>query len=165
VFRADEGKLRAQRMVFRHGKDLNGTTFERAEESDGTRRFMDLVPALLVLVNHNRVFIIDEFDRSLHPQVAHSFIGNFLRYSAGKESQLLVTTHETTLLEQDFLRRDEIWLVEKGRDQSSRLVSLVEYKAPPEGTDLRKDYLNGRFGGVPVIRDFHWLDRRHASGA
>jgi hypothetical protein len=68
-------------------------------------------------------------------------------------------------MDRDFLRRDEIWLVAKGPDQASRLVSLVEYKGPPQGADLRQDYLNGRYGGVPVIRDFNWLGRRNGAGA
>src|SRR5262249_39098504 len=135
ISRNSQGKLHAQRMVFRHGSgDDSEAVFERGDESDGTRRFVDLIPALLALVaGLSEVLAIDEFDRRLHPEVSHSFIVNFLRYSIGLESQLIVTTHETTLLDRDFLRRDEIWLVEKGADQASRLTSLVEYKEPPEG--------------------------------
>src|SRR5262249_8226235 len=71
VFRGEHGKLRAQRMVFEYDGGGSGEAFERAEESDGTRRFMDLVPALVLLLRQDRVFVIDEFDRSLHPEVAH----------------------------------------------------------------------------------------------
>jgi AAA15 family ATPase/GTPase len=166
VDRDDQGRLRARRLVFRHGAGAGGADalFEMSEESDGTRRLMDLVPALMLLVESDRVFVIDEFDRSLHPDVSHSLIDNFLRYSEGRESQLIVTTHETSLMDQRFLRRDEIWMVEKGQDQSTRLIALEEYQGVPEDADLQRDYLNGRFGGVPVLRDFTWMGRRHAEG-
>lgn len=164
VFRGEQG-LKAQRLVFKHGKGNDpAALFEMVEESDGTRRFLDLAPALLLLLRGDRVIVIDEFDRSLHSEVAHSFLANFLRYSSARGSQLIVTTHETTLLERDFLRRDEVWLMEKGPNQVSTLASLVEYKPPPADADLRQDYLNGRYGGVPVLLDFSWLGERHAAG-
>ena len=68
-------------------------------------------------------------------------------------------------LNQPFLRRDEVWFVEKGTDQSSRLVALEEFKNAGGGTDLQQDYLQGRFGGVPVIRDFSWLGEGDGKGA
>jgi AAA15 family ATPase/GTPase len=110
------------------------------------------------------VFVIDEFDRSLHPEVSHSLLADFLNYSQGRESQLIVTTHETSLMDQNFLRRDEIWMVEKGPDHASRLIALEEYKGVREGDDLQRDYRNGRFGGVPVLRDFSWMGEANAPG-
>lgn len=107
------------------------------------------------------MLVIDEFDRSLHPDIVHSYLANFLKYSAGRPSQLVVTTHDTTLLSQHFLRNDEVWFVEKGHDQSSRLMSLDEYKNVDKSPNLQKDYLLGRFGGVPVTRDFFWLGEGH----
>jgi AAA15 family ATPase/GTPase len=115
---------------------------------------------MIVLLTRNMVIAVDELDRSLHPEVIHSYLANFLEYATGVASQLIVTTHDTTLLSRPFLRRDEIWLVEKGSDQSSRLVALEEFKNVNKSKDLAKDYLLGRFGGVPVIRDFSWLRKR-----
>jgi uncharacterized protein len=80
-----------------------------------------------------------------------------LKYSTGVESQMIVTTHDTTLLSRNFLRRDEVWLVENGADQATRLVALEEFKDVDKSKDLEEDYLLGRFGGVPVLRDFSWL--------
>ncbi len=136
-------------------------TFDMSEESDGTRRLMQLVPAMISMMTGDGVFIIDELDRSLHADVLHSYLANFLKYSVDRSSQLIVTTHDTTLLRQHFLRRDEVWFVEKGDDQSSRLIALEEYKDVERSEDLQQDYLLGRFGGVPVIRDFSWLGEEH----
>lgn len=162
--RDDQGALKAWKLVSRH-RSRNGmeqsATFDMSEESDGTRRLMQLVPAMIAMTTYDGVFIIDELDRSLHADVLHSYLANFLKYSEGRSSQLIVTTHDTTLLKQNFLRRDEVWFVEKGNDQSSRLVALEEYKDVEQSKDLQQDYLLGRFGGVPVIRDFSWLGEEH----
>jgi AAA15 family ATPase/GTPase len=165
VGRAGNGDVRAWRLVARHTQ--RGATapvlFDLNEESDGTRRLADLAPVLIRLLGGEHVFVVDEFDRSLHPDIAHSLLANFLRHSAGRPSQLIVTTHETTLLRQDFLRPDEVWFTENRPGQGCRLVSLAEYKL--EGSkDLQQDYLQGRFGGVPVLHDFSWLGERDAKG-
>ena len=161
--RAEDGTLRMSRLVFSHDPDPRrkanaASTFQLYEESDGTRRLMELFPAMVSLLTSDMLFAVDELDRSLHPEIVHSYLANFLRYSVGKNSQLIVTTHDTTLLKQNFLRRDEFWLIEKAEDQSSRLVALEEFQKVDESNDLQKDYLHGRFGGVPVIRDFLWLE-------
>ncbi len=164
--RDGKGQLKAWRLVARHrsqGQDGSNhrVTLDIAEESDGTRRLMHLVPAMIAMMTRDCVYVIDELDRSLHPDILHSYLANFLKYSASRGSQLIVTTHDTTLLQQPFLRRDEVWFVEKGTDQSSRLIALEEYKDADKSKNLQQDYLHGRFGGVPVIRDFSWLGEEH----
>jgi AAA15 family ATPase/GTPase len=165
--RDDKGKLRAWKLIARHrtrSGAKNISTFDMTEESDGTRRLMYLVPAMIALMGSDSVFLIDELDRSLHPEILHSYLANYLKYSAGQSSQLIVTTHDTTLLKQSFVRRDEVWFMEKGDDQSSRLIALEEFKNADRSKDLQQDYLMGRFGGVPVIRDFSWLGEDHGKG-
>ena len=65
-------------------------------------------------------------------------------------NQLIVTTHESTLLDLSLLRRDEIWFVEKSPNGASTLYSLEEYKIRHD-LDIRKGYLQGRFGAIPVF--------------
>jgi AAA15 family ATPase/GTPase len=165
VKRDGDERFHAWKLVTRHGgrNGASRVTFDMQEESDGTRRLLDLVPAMMTMLEGDRVFVIDELDRSLHADVSNSYIANFLRYSEGGRRQLIVTTHETTLLAADFLRPDEVWLVEKGQDQSSKLFALEEFKLKA-GRDLQADYLQGRFGAVPVLRDFSWLRKDHAPG-
>ncbi len=166
--RDEQGVLRTWKLVSRHRGQPSTeprAIFDMSEESDGTRRLMQLVPAMIAMMEGGGVFVIDELDRSLHADILHSYLANFLKYSAGRSSQLIVTTHDTTLLRQDFLRRDEVWFVEKGKDQASRLVALEEYKHVDQSEDLQRDYLIGRFGGVPVIRDFSWLGEKHGETA
>lgn len=159
LLKKENAIIRAFRVVSEHSKE-NGdhlVNFDLKEESDGTRRLMDLAPAMMSLLLSDCDLIIDELDRSLHPDISHSYIDNFLRYSTKRHSQLIVTTHEVSLLDQHFLRPDEIWLVDKGGDGVSHLTALTEYKLN-QTKDLERDYRQGRFGGIPVLRDFSWLD-------
>lgn len=121
------------------------------EESEGTQRLVDLLPAVFEASNKPYVFVIDELDRSLHALLVKEFIREFLARAKGHRNQLIFTTHETHALDQELLRRDEVWFVEKGKDGSSQLFSLDEF---PVRTDLRLDrsYLMGRFGAVPHIQ-------------
>jgi AAA15 family ATPase/GTPase len=78
-------------------------------ESDGTRRLLNLIPALHQLQAGSGAFFIDEIDRSLHPMLVWKFLEFFLKSCAGGQRQIVVTTHESNLLDLDLLRRDEIW--------------------------------------------------------
>lgn len=120
---------------------------ELAEESDGTRRLLNLVP-LLHGPRAAGVYFIDEIDRSLHPMLVREFLGSFL--GGGGFRQIIVTTHETNLLDQDLLRRDEIWFAEKDQSAATRLYSLLDFKVRND-LDIRKGYLQGRFGAIPFL--------------
>ena len=125
---------------------------ELTEESDGTRRLLNLIPAL-----HNPcVYFIDEIDRSLHPILVKEFLGFFLKSCGGVSRQIIVTTHESNLLDQDLLRRDEIWFAEKDQTAATRLYSLLDFKVRND-RDIRKGYLQGRFGAVPYLGSLEHL--------
>jgi hypothetical protein len=122
---------------------------ELAEESDGTRRLLNLIPALLNQQTP-RVYVIDEIDRSLHPMIVKEFLEFFLKSRGCGSCQIIVTTHESNLLDQDLLRRDEIWFAEKDQTAATRLYSLLDFKVRND-RDIRKGYLQGRFGAVPFL--------------
>jgi AAA15 family ATPase/GTPase len=130
------------------------------EESDGTRRIFDFIPALLMLANQESIFVIDEIDRSLHPILTKNIVDLFLKNTVGIPSQLIVTTHESSLLDLNFIRKDEIWFMEKNEIGESNLYSLDEFKPRADRMQIRKDYLLGRFGAIPFIaniEDLGWL--------
>jgi hypothetical protein len=122
-----------------------------SEESDGTQRLTNLLPALHAAGSALGVYVIDEIDRSLHPLLAKGFVRSFLNTCATKGGQLIFTTHETAFLDLDLLRRDEIWFTDKKlKSGSTELYSLAEYKVRSD-LKIDKAYLQGRFDAVPPI--------------
>jgi hypothetical protein len=124
--------------------------FDIEEESSGTQRVMQILPILADAKAGNRVYVIDELDRKLHPLLSRLFVEAFLEMGKAQNSQLIFTTHETSLLNLDLLRRDEIWFVEKDRAGASHLYSLASLNVRPD-IKPERGYLQGRFGAIPFI--------------
>jgi AAA15 family ATPase/GTPase len=132
--------------------------FSIEEESEGTQRLINLIPILFSLKNKSeKVILLDELDRRLHPLLSRQFLEFFLQGKAEEmRNQLIFTTHDTNLLDLDILRRDEIWFLEKNQQGASHLYSLAEFKIRPD-LKIDKGYLNGRFGAIPFFGDIHSL--------
>ena len=148
----DPTKIVRKNLTARHQVSSEDYSLPFQEQSDGTQRCLNLLPALYHLTKECKVFVVDELDRSLHPLLCHALLKLFLDACPGKCQQMIVTTHETHLLDYDLLRRDEIWFMEKDRHQQSRLSSLGDWKARKD-LRIEKGYLQGRFGGIPFIGD------------
>ena len=145
----------AKKLVSYH-RSIGGeeVKFEINEESDGTRRVIDLLPAFLDFSRNEskKVYIIDEVDRSLHTLLTRKLIEAYLNgCSKSTQALLLITTHDALLMDQNLLRRDEMWVTERNDNGVSSLYSLCEFKDVRYDNDLRKSYLLGRFGGIPKI--------------
>lgn len=145
----------AKKLITFHPKsDGTEAKFEVRQESDGSQRIIDLLPAFLEVSapSSPKVYVIDEVDRSLHSLLTRQLIEAYLA-SCNNESraQLLITTHDVLLMDQDLLRRDEMWVAERDVDGSSKLLSFSDYKDVRYDKDIRKSYLQGRLGGVPKI--------------
>ena len=154
VTRKDD-ELIAKKMVSFHPKsDGTEAKFEIYQESDGSQRVIDLLPTFLELSaqTSSKVFVIDEIDRSLHPLLIRQLLQAYLDSCSTKtRKQLLLTTHNVMLMDQQLLRRDEMWVAERDKSEASNLFSFSEYKDVRYDKDLRKSYLQGRLGGIPHI--------------
>lgn len=131
--------------------------FDPDEESDGTLRLMDLVPAIKNVASDGKVIFIDEIERSIHPLLIKELIKKFSEDSK-TNGQIIFTTHESHLLDQEIFRQDEIWFVEKDQNGCSDLYSLSDFKEH-NTKDIRKGYLNGRYGSIPFLanlKDLNW---------
>jgi len=124
-----------------------------SDESDGTRKLFEFSGGWLHALTHGATLLVDELDRSLHPHMTRFLVGLFHGRSNTLNAQLVFTTHDTTLLDTDLLRRDQIWFVEKDDYQASHLYSLLEY-SPRKDEALERGYLKGRYGAVPFIGEF-----------
>lgn len=154
-----EGKLVVKKTISIH-KDIVGddVSFELSEESDGTKRLLDFIPAIDNILRFDSTYIIDEIDRSLHPSLLYMMVQKIMK-DESSHGQLIFTTHESCLLDLDIFRQDEIWFVEKEKKSGgTRIYSLSDFK-PRYDLDIRKGYLRGRFGAIPFLanlQDLNW---------
>lgn len=135
--------------------------FDLDDESDGTVRLLHFVPAFKDVISDQRVYVIDEIERSVHPLMIKELVRKF-SHDKNTKGQLIFTTHESNLLDQDLFRQDEIWLIEKDNFGSSDLYSLSSFYREHKTIDIRKGYLSGRYGAIPFtgnLSDFNWDDQ------
>jgi uncharacterized protein len=130
--------------------------FQTNEESDGTIRLLDLLTAFYFVLNEPCTVFIDEIDRSIHPYLLKKLLEKFSENRETK-GQLVFTTHESNLLDQNMLRQDEIWLVEKNNEGATKLYPMSDFDIRYD-LDIRKGYLNGRFGAIPFLGNFKDLN-------
>jgi len=140
-----------------HGLNNKTAFFYINEESDGTVRLLDYIPAFQDIVSKEKVYIVDEIERSIHPLLIKELISKFSSDSNSK-GQLIFSTHESNLLDQEIFRQDEIWFAEKDKNACTDLYPLSEFKEH-HTKNIRKGYLNGRYGGIPFLsnlQDLNW---------
>ncbi len=149
----DHMKPTLYKLLFKHVIKSTGreVKFDFPEESDGTLRLFDLIP-LLGDTKNDRVIVIDELDRSLHPLLTKKLITECLKMGLNNQSQLIATSHDSNLLDTDIIRRDAVWFVRKTADMSSEIYSLEEFK-PRNDKELRNAYLEGLYGATPIFRN------------
>lgn len=126
--------------------------FQLEDESSGTQRIISFMPLILIALKYKMSIIVDEFERSLHPDIAQYILSLFNDPEVNKNgAQFIFATHDTTLLSpENKLRRDQINLVEKNSNGETELYSISDIKGIREG-NFEKWYLEGRFGAVPNI--------------
>lgn len=126
--------------------------FEFEDESSGTHRVIAFVPFILNRLKGGAVLVVDEFERSLHPEIAQYILGLFNDPEVNtKGAQFIFATHDTTLLSpENKLRRDQINLVEKNVKGETEMFAVSDIKGIREG-NYEKWYLEGRLGALPNI--------------
>jgi len=120
------------------------------EESDGTRKLFVIMLTIIDIVRNNRILLIDEIDDSLHPHIIDYIIQIFHK---SDHAQLIFTTHNTSLLNLNKLRKDQVWFVNKTKEGASDLYSLYDYNDFRDTMNVEKAYLQGRFDAVPIVTD------------
>ncbi len=140
------------------------------QESGGTLKMFALYPSLKEVLNQGSTLFIDELNARLHPLLVRNTILTFLSLEINtRNAQLVFTTHDIWQFSNELLRRDEIWMVNKNRDEVSELYSLVEFK-DEEGNKVRRDealamnYLTGNYGAIPALKPMKMLKGRATDG-
>ncbi len=131
-----------------------GVEFSHDEESSGTIKFFSLLGPWFDVFKHGFTVFIDEIGAKMHPLLVQNLLKminnpNLNRFGA----QFIITTHDTTQLDDRIFRRDQIWLTEKKQDGLTVLYPLTDYK-PRNDEALQKGYLAGRYGAIPFLSEF-----------
>ena len=137
------------------GRETGSVTFSMQEsESDGTVKYFSLAYPILDTLDHGKRLIVDEFGSKLHTLLIMRVISLF-NTKAGNpnNAQLIVTLHDTNLLNNSLLRRDQIWFTQKNGRGESELYPLSDYKVRSDAS-YEKDYLLGKYGATPILEDF-----------
>ena len=137
----------------------------KKNESLGTRKFFTISSSILDALENGKVLIIDELDASLHPLLTMHLIKMFHNKELNKKNaQLIFATHDTNLLQNDLLCRDQVWFAEKDTYGATDIYSLLEYKVKTrKDSNKEKLYLQGRYGAIPYIGEFHFEDLKNES--
>jgi uncharacterized protein len=144
------GVITKKEPIFFHNGDIN-TPFHYDDESNGTVSFFRMAGNLLTALERGQCFCVDELETSLHPHLAQAIIRLFMTPETNPDgAQLFFATHDTNLLGKDIVRRDQVWLTEKDKGGATHVYPLSDFKIP-EGADVERAYLDGRFGGVPFL--------------
>ena len=149
----DEG-LQCKTLEFKH--ENTEALFSSYEESDGTIRLLDLIEVLLCK-DSEKVYIIDEINRRFHPLLTCEFVADYLELAKTRNVQLIVTTHESRLMNLKLLRKDEIGFVDKDEHGRSRVYSLDSFN---ERFDKKVSaaYLRGEYKAIPRFNISNSID-------
>lgn len=153
-FDSDEKQLYLKRTIA-------GTSYELSlsEESDGTRKLIAALPAILIALQEGRLVIIDELDAKLHPKLLRYVISLFKNPKVNKNgAQLLFTSHDMSTMKNTVFRRDEIWFAALNENRSSEIYSLYEIRHEDNErvkstAAFDKQYLEGRYGADPYLQN------------
>ncbi|HKN21905.1 MAG TPA: ATP-binding protein [Terracidiphilus sp.] len=137
-----------------HNGESGKTYFlDESKESDGTQAYFSILGPLLDSFRDGEVLLIDELESSLHPKLVTELVRTFNSPKLNpKGAQILFTTHDTSLLDLDLVRRDQIWFTDKTRDGTTRLYPLTDYQ-PRTNQNIQVGYMGGRFGAIPFLDD------------
>ncbi|MDZ7772206.1 MAG: ATP-binding protein [Balneolaceae bacterium] len=157
-------KLKSLDVEFLHefkgqGSEKLTMTLPKEEESNGTRRYFQLVGPLLMALKSNSFLFIDEIETSLHPDLLEQLVVNFLENS--DFAQLLFTTHNISLLtRRDILRNDAIWFTEKNEKGATDLFSLSDFKSDKirKTSSIFNAYDLGKLGAKPKTKPVTFTD-------
>lgn len=124
------------------------------EESTGIQKLFAFLCPFLNIISKGKILICDELETSLHESLLYTLLKTFLSLNGKEQSQIIFTTHDTSLLSLDLFRRDQIWFTElNSLNRSTELYSLAEIKSVRKDENYGKGYISGRYGAIPMLNE------------
>lgn len=121
------------------------------EESAGVKRLFQIICPIIEILINGRTLICDELESSLHESVIYQIVQLFHHCQYDKFAQLIFSTHDTSLLDMDLFRRDQVWFTQLNAERATDLYSLVEIKNVRKTENLEKGYISGKYGAIPML--------------
>ena len=121
------------------------------EESTGVKRLFQMICPIIDILNKGKILICDELETCLHESVIFQIVQLFQNYQKDKFAQLIFSTHDTSLLDSDLFRRDQVWFTQLNNERATDLYSLVEIKNVRKSENLEKGYVSGKYGAIPML--------------
>ena len=150
----EDEDIRIKEFRFTHsGLDNEVHSFDYDIESQGTRMLTSMLIPALDCLSSGSLLVVDEIEASLHPRLTKAFVSLFKGLSNQRGAQLICSTHDASLLDENTLELDEVWIAEKGGEGISHYSPLTDYRLRSRD-NIEQAYRQGRVGGVPSRRDF-----------
>ncbi len=156
--RSDGVEVTSLHGLYKDGEGIGKTDLPLKEESFGTRALFIIGCHILQALQNGSPFFIDEMDSGLHSYITRLIVDIFRNERINKNNaQLIFTTHDVNLLDQNSIRRDQIWFTEKDKYGVSEMFTLSDFEDVREDTLFAKWYMNNKFGGVPSLQSLEKL--------
>lgn len=122
-----------------------------SEESSGIKRLFEMICPIIDIIQNGKILVCDELETSVHESVIHQIIQMFQNNHNDCFSQLIFSTHDTSILDKDLFRRDQIWFTQMDDKRSTDLYSLAEIRNVRKTEDFEKGYISGKYGAIPML--------------
>lgn len=147
-------KVMLKHPVYHDNVRIGSVDFDLEDVSAGTKKLLLFGSCMLDCLSDGDVMIVDELDKGLHPKLMQTIINIFNNPKTNpNNAQLIVTSHDASLLGANLFRRDQIWISEKDLEGVSTYYTLADLKGVRYEAPFEKYFLKGVFGGHPVIND------------
>ena len=159
IKRSDGVEVTSQHGLYQDGKEVGEMAdLPLKEESFGTRSLFLIGCHILQALQNGNPFFIDEMDSGLHSYITQLIVDIFRNARINRNNaQLIFTTHDVNLLDQNTIRKDQVWFTEKDQYGASEMFSLSDFEDVREDSLFAKWYLNNKFGGVPSLQSLEKL--------
>ena len=148
-------RMKTVHPVYENGLEVGKTDFDLREESTGTMKLVGLAGIVAQALDDGSVIIMDELDKNLHPLLTRMIIGLFHNPDFNrKNAQLILSSHDISLIDNTLFRRDQIMLIDKDVQGNSSVKRLSEFTGISRVKQLEKWYMAGMFNAVPAINDY-----------
>lgn len=122
------------------------------QESTGIQKMFELLCPVINTLKNGRLLVMDEFENGLHEFLVFELVKLFNTYSKQFGGQIILITHDTSLLTGELFRRDQVWFTEMSSEsRMTDLYSLVDLRGIRSDEVFRTNYINGKYGAIPFL--------------